>query len=180
MLQLIQPDTFGRLPFDHIKGLNKISILKKNFLRSAWSLWWRRIQIYYRMADSRAIWYGEKFLQIHFCPTSAWKNFEKGDIFIQKIIILSSQRSLVFLSRYKKLHSLQSAYRDKVQFAYLRNLPFPGDTHHVKEGHVEQFLDIDKAKFRNLSFYSKLSLTGLFKIFWTLKKRGFTLLSNIW
>ena len=32
MLQLIQPDTFGRLPFDHIKGLNKISILKKSFL----------------------------------------------------------------------------------------------------------------------------------------------------
>lgn len=31
------------------------------------------------------------------------------------------------------LERILSAYRDKVQFDFLRNLPFPGDTHHIKE-----------------------------------------------
>ena len=45
------------------------------------------------------------------------------------------------------LERLLSAYRDKVQYQFLKNLPFPGKAHRVEEHHAEHLIDLDKEGF---------------------------------
>ena len=102
MLQLIQPDTFGRLPFDHIKGPHGH--------------------------------YGEE----------GYKYITEWPI-PERFTMVEEYYKFIFVRH--PLERILSAYRDKVQYDFLRNLPFPGDTHHIKEHDADDFLDIDKEGF---------------------------------
>ena len=109
MLQLIHPETFGRLPFDQIKGPHGH--------------------------------YGEKgYKYISDWPIS------------DRFKMVKEYYKFVFVRH--PLERLLSAYRDKVQYDFLRHLPFPihhikgHDTdglpiHHIKEHDADAFMDID-------------------------------------
>ena len=102
LLQLIHPDTFGRLDFNHIKGPHGH--------------------------------YGEEgYKYITEWPVN------------KRIEMVQKYYNFIFVRH--PLERLLSAYRDKVQYQFLKNLPFPGKAHRVEEHHAEHLIDLDKEGF---------------------------------